>query len=306
MTDAPQIGSVSPEHRAEVLALVFGDLLPEDRQRRAQALRVEPLSNETSMDGLVAARRGGGLVGGVFAEPQAGRAALVWPARLVPGEPASTARQLMAAASDALAGGQIRIAYALLQAGRDDDGELLRTAGFEPLAELVYLVCSEEHFPDACPPSPVEFEPYRLANHDRLARVVEATYEGTLDCPRLNGIRQIDDVLAGYRATGVFSAERWLLVRHQGEDVGCLILADHPEQENRELVYMGLAPLARGKGWGRHITRHAQWLTRRAGRARLVLAVDAANRPAMRMYRALGFHPWERRTVYLKVVEPSR
>ena len=179
-------------------------------------------------------------------------------------------------------------------------------AGFESAAELLYLFSRKESFPASPPESPLQIESYCPANHRRLARVVEATYEETLDCPTLNGVRQIDDVLAGYRATGVFSPDRWLLVRHQNEDVGCLLLADHPEQENWELVYMGLVPSARGYGWGKDITRHAQLLTRRSGRPRLVLAVDAANGPAIRMYSMLGFHAWDRRSVYLRVIDASR
>ena len=305
MRDAPLIGPVPPEHRADVLALVFRDLPAEDRERHVKALLEATRSAREPRDGLLAARRGGRLVGAVLSEIQAGRTAVIWPPRLLPDEPASTGQQLMAATSELLTAKRICVAHALLQAGTEEDGRLLHAAGFELLAELIYLVSGEEHFPAPPPATPIEFEPYNPGNHRRLARAVEATYERTLDCPELNGIRRTEDVLAGYRATGVFSADRWLLVRHQGEDVGCLILADHPEQENWELVYMGLVPSARGNGWGSDITRHAQSLTRQAGRPRLVLAVDAANRPAMRMYLTLGFQAWDRRSAYLKVLEPS-
>ena len=188
----------------------------------------------------------------------------------------------------------------------EEDGTVLSAEGFEPLADLLYLVSPDERFPPSRPAGRLEFESYSPASHGRMARVIEATYEETLDCPRLNGVREIDDVMVGYRATGVFAPARWLLVRHQGEDVGCLLLADHPQQENWELVYMGLVPSARGNGWGNEITQYAQWLTRQAGRPRLVLAVDATNAPAIRVYSSLGFHPWDRRSVYLKIFECRR
>jgi ribosomal protein S18 acetylase RimI-like enzyme len=305
MTDAPLIGTAPPEHRADVLALVLGDLPAEDRRQHVEALLALARSGEERLDGLLAARRAGSLVGGVLAQLQAGRTAVIWPPRLMPGEPDSTGQRLLEEATELLTAKGICLAHALVETGMEADGRQLRAAGFELMAELVYLVSGEEHFPDAPPVTPLEFEPYRSALHDRLSRVVEATYEGTLDCPQLNGIRRTEDVLAGYRATGVFSSDRWLLVRHQGEDVGCLILADHPEHENYELVYMGVVPSARGNGWGEDITRRAQWLTRQAGRPRLVLAVDAANRPATRIYLALGFQAWERRGVYLKLLQAS-
>ncbi len=297
MTGSPSITPGTPETRPEILALVFGDLPAEARAERIAAL----LSDPTPLDAVRAAFRGDRLVGGVFAEVQPGRAAVVWPPRLVPGEPSGTAERLLDAVSEHLTSQDVRVAYGLLEPGAERDAAGLSAAGFEPVAELLYLVSLDETFPHAPPPSPLHFEPYCEARQDRLARVVEATYEATLDCPRLNGIRRMEDVLAGYRATGTFSPRRWLLVRHAGEDVGCLLLADHAEQESWELVYMGLVPSARGRGWGGDVARHAQWLARQAGRPRLVLAVDSANGPAVRMYSKLGFHPWDRRQVYLKV-----
>ena len=100
------------------------------------------------------------------------------------------------------------------------------------------------------PPARWEFEPYEPANHRRLAAVVEASYEQTLDCPELNGVREMDDVLAGYRASGVFDASRWLIAQYAGADVGCLLLSDFPEHDNWELVYMGVLPSAAGTRLG--------------------------------------------------------
>jgi hypothetical protein len=37
-----------------------------------------------------------------------------------------------------------------------------------------------------------------------------------------------------------------------------------------------------------------------AGRQRLLLAVDAANRPATETYMAAGFQTWQRRRLYVK------
>ncbi len=177
---------------------------------------------------------------------------------------------------------------------------LLRDAGFQPMATLLYLLCPQSEMPAERPAGPLEFEPFDPDQQDRLAQLVEATYADTLDCPMLNGLRSMDDTLTGYQSTGVFDPQRWLLVRHEGRDVGCLLLADHPPHDNWELVYMGLVPSARGNRWGQAVVRQAQWLTRQAGRQRLVLAVDAANHPAVAMYTAVGFRTFGRRRVYLK------
>jgi mycothiol synthase len=91
------------------------------------------------------------------------------------------------------------------------------------------------------------------------------------------------------------------MARHDGADLGCLLLADHPDQRIWELVYMGIVPEARGRGLGLALARQAQWRARQAGAERLVLAVDAANEPALRGYAAAGFITWDRRSVFLKL-----
>jgi len=84
--------------------------------------------------------------------------------------------------------------------------------------------------------------------------------------------------------------------------MGCVLLADHPEHDQSELMYLGIVPEQRGHGWGLQATRHAQWLARRAGRERLILAVDDTNGPARNVYTQAGFRLWDRRSVYARRV----
>jgi len=299
--DHPQIGPVPPPEHTEALRLVFSRLPAEDRTEQVETLLADAASGAASVEGLLGARSGGRLVGAVFSQIQPGKTAAVHTPRIIPHQPATTAEKLLDAACDWLNRRQVHMVQVLLRTDDRADHALLRRGGFDYLADLLYLVSLEGEFPTSPPKGPLQFEAYYPENHRRLARLVDATYQQTLDCPRLNGVRQIEDVLAGYRATGVFDPNRWLIVRHQGRDVGCLLLADHPRQGNWELVYMGLVPSARGHGWGIDITRQAQWLTRRAGRPRLVLAVDAENHPAVRMYALSGFQAFDRRGVYLRL-----
>jgi ribosomal protein S18 acetylase RimI-like enzyme len=300
--DRLAIVPAAPEQAVEALRLVFRDLASEARECYVSALTEQIASDAVGAEGLWLARRAGRLAGAVLAQSQAGRMAVVWPPRLVAHEPAATAGLLLERALQWLAGQGVRMAHALLETVTETDDAVLRAGGFAPLAELVYLGSERTDFPERCPEGPIRFEPYCPANHDRLVRAVEASYEETLDCPELNGIRDTADVLAGYRATGVFDPARWLIARSGNEDVGCLLLADHPQEETWELVYMGLSVEARRRGWGRQIARHAQWLAGQAGRPRLLVAVDAANAPALRVYAAVGFQVWDRRRVYLKTL----
>jgi ribosomal protein S18 acetylase RimI-like enzyme len=196
---------------------------------------------------------------------------------------------------------QVRMAQALLPAPQDVDARLLRQCGYEYTAELLYLFCLMNDRMAA--PVDLEFdvEPYACDQPDRLARLIEETYIDTQDIPTLNGVREMHDVLDGYERTGDFAPQRWLFVRAAGRDVGVLLLADHPRQNQFELIYMGLIPAARGRGWGAQLARYAQQLTHAAGRERLVLAVDAHNDPAIHAYTTVGFVEWFRRCVFLKV-----
>jgi ribosomal protein S18 acetylase RimI-like enzyme len=65
-------------------------------------------------------------------------------------------------------------------------------------------------------------------------------------------------------------------------------------------MYMGLTPRARGKKLGHAVVRRAQRMSHDAGAERVVLAVDAENIPAIKMYNETGFVAWDRRTVFVR------
>ncbi len=303
MVDAPcEIRQATQQERRGALDLALRELSPALRQRQIDGiLREAPARGET-FDGLWIAARGGRLVGAAWAQVQPGGSASIWLPQLAARESPALAGQMMQALGQGLPRQGVRIAQALLEVDHGPQAELLQSVGLAHVTDLLYLVSLEESFPADQPADELEFLPYTPLGHARLAQVVEQTYHGTLDCPQLNGVRDIEDVLSGYRAVGQFAPSRWLIVVNRGEDVGCLLLADHAELDQWELVYMGLVPEARGRGLGIEIVRYAQWLTRIEHRSRLVLAVDAANEPAIALYSEAGFVAWDRRSVFLRVI----
>lgn len=296
-----QIVAVPAWQRSEALRLTFRRLAEAELPQYLEMALTAEAAATSPWDGLLGAYRGGQMVGAVYSQIQPGRTAALWPPQLIAPEPSDTATALLDAANRRLAARNVQIVQTLLSTGAQPDAAVLCEGGFSHLSDLLYLVCLKDGFPAESPPGPLQFGPYSADAHARFVRVVEATYVDTLDCPGLNGLRDIEDVLTGYRAAGVFDCDRWLFVRHDGVDVGCLILTDHPGYDTWELIYMGVVPQARGHSWGKDIARRAQWLSRVAGKSRLVVAVDAANTPAIRMYSAVGFETWDRRSVYLKV-----
>jgi GNAT superfamily N-acetyltransferase len=295
-----QVGPVPPQDRDQALDLAFSYLEPAERRRQVDESFAVQRGDRAAVDGLIGAWRAGRLVGAMFSQVQPGRIASVCLPRLVAGEPESTAIALLAVNEDLLCRQQVGLAHVLLREVGVADEALLQLGGFVHLADLLYLVSPKSRFPATPPASQLDFEPYQETEHQRLARIIEATYEATLDCPQLEGMRSTEDVLASYRGNGVFDPNRWLIVRHGQDDVGCLLLADQPRQDSMELLYMGVIRAARGHGWGRQFASRAQWLARLAGRKQLVLAVDSLNTPAIRSYLAVGFQAWQERRLYVR------
>ena len=289
-----------PDRLTRALWLALSSLPAVERTANLNATLAAAKAGRASLADLWEARRGPQLVGAVWGCAMPGRQAVVWPARIVDGEPESTAAALHERLETALAAREVRMCQSLISERTGVDVVRLVAAGFQHVADLQYLVCTAEDFPNEPPRDALTFECFSESAGARLTQLVAETYCDTLDCPRLNDVRDMDDVLAGYRQTGAFAPERWLIVRHAERDVGCLLLADHPHDDQWELVYMGIVPAARGRGYGLQITRHALWLTQRAGRQRLILAVDAANEPALAMYAAAGLRLWNLRSAFVK------
>ena len=162
-------------------------------------------------------------------------------------------------------------------------------AGFRRMAELIYLQRTVRRPP---PPEPLPeswtLETYSEANHADFAQALLRSYEDSLDCPQLNGVRPIEDVITGHKATGEFDPADWLLLRRGSEPVGVLLLSRTSNGDGMEIVYLGLAPAIRGYGFGDRLMQIA--MARVAARKlnRLSLAVDAGNVPALSMYYRHG------------------
>jgi ribosomal protein S18 acetylase RimI-like enzyme len=256
---------------------------------------------EISFDGLLVARQGGQLRGAIWARVSAGRIASVWPPRVCGGASEETTGQLCEALNRYLQEQNVLLAQAIVDRSDKEGAGRLEADGYHVSTDLLYLACIRDRFPVDEPPSRLEFEVYCPSQRHRLSNLVNQTYAGTYDFPELNEICDAEDVLAAYRETGAHDPNDWFIVRERGRDVGCLLLTDHPHDKQFELLYMGLVPEARGRCRGIDVTRYALWRTGQAGRQQIVLGVDAANEPAIRMYKRAGFAQWDRQHVLLKL-----
>lgn len=262
----------------------------------------------------------GRVRGGALALPSPGRSAQVLSSRPARAEEVPLAAQAIASVVESLHQDEASIAQALLEEHPTPDATLERhlraaprqaesghpapstpvdsfrqdaflLAGFRELATLDYLarpLPRRDEFTGAELPPDVSIQPWRLGDQSLLA-ALDATYEATQDCPGLLGLRRTEDILAGHLAAGRFVPGLWSMLLLHGKPAGVLLLSPSHAGDEIDLVYLGLAAAARGRGLGRALLTFG--LRQIAGRRerRLVLAVDRANRPAAGLYRTAGF-----------------
>jgi mycothiol synthase len=303
MTDPSEtcLGVVPRDEQVAALWLLFAAEPEPVRRDRVAATVQAALQGTVDFELLLEARRDGCRVGVVWGQKLAGRNANVWPASLESGESEETADLLQFELDIRLTKVGLAMGQALLPVTATDAAKCLNRNGYRQAANLLYLFSTTPQFPSEAPDgSSLQFETFRESESDRLAHIIEQTYIGSRDAPELDGLRSVNDVIEGYKMTGQFSPERWFFVRREGVDVGCLLLTDHPALRQWELIYMGLIPSARRKGWGSELVRFAQWQARCAKCEVLLVSVDAANEPAVAAYARCGFSELDRREVWVK------
>ncbi len=138
------------------------------------------------------------------------------------------------------------------------------------------------------------------AGDELLKTALARSYEQTLDCPALCGLRALDDVLESHRAVGSYDPSLWFLAMEGGRPEGCMLLSAGASEDTVELVYLGLAPAVRGKGLGGALLAHG--LASLVGRreSTLACAVDMQNAPALRLYRRSGFRRFATRVAMVR------
>ena len=219
---------------------------------------------------------------------------------------ANLAKELFAAAFEQ--GAEMIQAISLLIADRlSNDGNsafistdtkrdlILKAAGMIPMAKLVQMECiGMRNTPrlllsdSLLQLGQLEFIPHYTISAERWGQLVESTYVDTLDVPELNGLRNVENTLAGYASTVSGVPQSWWVVRCKNTDIGCLLLT--PTAPGYcELTYVGIRPEWRREGISKIIMNFARdWALENAPEG-MMLAVDLRNFPALRLYQACGF-----------------
>ena len=243
------------------------------------------------------------IVQTVLVVVNAGRTAMIFASHPRSPQEVPSLGKLIDHAVSHLSDQDVDLAQLLLEPDESLECQAALAGGFSQLATLTYLqrAISKRSLPPAAQFSDdVAVEAYAEHLYDDFLAAVLASYEDTLDCPKLFGLRKPADILAGHRATGKFDPSLWTLLRVQGEPSGVVLLNPFPDQRTVELVYLGLAPVVRGRGLGRELLRHALRLLPSRRERTVTLAVDENNAPALRIYREAGFRAELRRVALIR------
>lgn len=303
MSTAFAIGPARPEEWPAALDMAYGRV--EGERRRFQVIHALHLIDEGAIDpaGILVARRQEIICGVQVCVPLGGASFLFWlPATHPHADPPGLEDILVQAGLAWCRQRGGKLAHAILSPADADPGAALVRNGFSHITQLLYLG-HDLHNLAAAPATAARFEAFSPANEAEFRDALSRSYDGTLDCPELSGVRTVDEILAGYRAGGTFRPDLWWLVRAGNRPAGVVIITEVPEGPTWDLSYVGVVPEARRKGLARAATCRILHAACAAGAAELVLAVDTRNLPARRLYQSLGFAESEVRDVYLHFVE---
>lgn len=296
----------------EALQLQLQSLTEPERADRIQQLLESSRRKIVSLEDCLICCRGDRIAGVLLLVSQTDGTVYVWPAEtdqaLAPDTDSEIRKRLYDEAVHVVDAPDVWIGQSLLETDQEETSAELSANGFPRLTDLLFMNHSvkatatladhEEFGGDGV----WESEPFsESVNAADFAALVEQTYVSTRDCPELNGKRDGWQSLESHRQAGSHDPRNWRLFRHDGRPAGLLLLTAHPPDAVWEVVYFGVAPEFRGKGFGRRILQAGIALARDQGIDEIVLAVDVRNRPAIRLYEQLSFTQFDRRIVHARL-----
>jgi mycothiol synthase len=297
VNDSWSIGPAAPQEWRAAFELALERVPQGEREARVLNALTLLAAGELEPNGVLVARTANGLVGVQVAVPLRGGSGLVW-------LPCVTAAYASTAVAENLNHQALvwlrRRGAKFVQALTDPnlDAGTLRRGGFRHVTQLLYL----QHDLSDVPlhhDSGWRLDSFSAANEGLFKATLEQTYDGTRDCPELNGRRTIAEVIEGHRAQGRWRPELWRLAFKSDEPAGVLLQTELEDGAGWDLSYLGVAPKFRGQGGGRALAAYALQAAHAADALQLTVAVDVRNEPALRVYESLGFQRVQVKDVYL-------
>jgi ribosomal protein S18 acetylase RimI-like enzyme len=300
MPPAYTVDAALPDEWRTALGLLFEEIAPSEQEARIRNALHMIKQGELDPAGLLVVRGADGLLGVLACSPVPGASGVMWPPRARGAEAERIEDLLVRQGIEWLRARGCKLIQSLLQPSESHRGAPLERNGLAHITSLWYL----RHFldlPAALMREDVRlrFTPYSDSNQTLFHETLLRSYSGTLDCPEVSGVRNLEEVLEAHRAQGAYDPAFWWLALEGDQPVGVLILTELTDITIWEVAYIGIVPEARRRGLGWSMMARALVEAKAAEATEVMVSVDARNDPAWKLYRRVGFETYDRREVYL-------
>ena len=303
------VRTVEPDQTDRALGLILDDNPDDPRaaQHKVSGFRDVARMNGYDLKLMTVGFRGGDMTNACLFVPYAGGTALVFASRPhrrpaeADDDPAGLAAATLERACQWAFQSDATLLQALTHPADDDRRELFERCRFRFLTNLIYMArAAQPDTPAPDLPTDLTWLSYQPAHHELFQRTITGTYRDSLDCPELENLRTMEQVIEGHQAAGEFDPRLWQLLLRREEPVGVLLLAPVASAGTMDLTYMGLLPSARRSGLGELLLQEALYRTAAADVPSITLAVDCRNQPAYRRYERLGFEELLQRSALIR------
>ena len=303
-SDFFEIGPCQPEYYGAALWLVTGGRSLRANRGHVTALLAAEKQGKICFDGLIVARRGSRIVGAAWCVLQPGRIVTLWGPTLLPSEQDTLAAQLVQHGRTYARREDAHLIQSLVSPEQGPAPRYLKASGFGEVTQVRQLLAYPEQLGLLPPDASLDFNPAPDIRDSLFQHLVAQTYEGSLDCPELDEMRRVEDVLDGYLATSSGQTEHWYTIHEEGQPVGTILLAHHAQIDQLELIYFGLLPSVRRRGLGGELIRFALHLGAHLRCESVTAGVDVRNAPAVSLYNRFGFQVADSKSVFLLPLKP--
>jgi len=296
----PTIKKCDPRHFGAALWLATRTRSPRESRGRVTAWLAAEKQGKLSFDGLFTAHREDRMAAAAWTTIQPGAVATLWGPGMSSAEPESTASEMVERSIEFAKTRRAELIQALVPTeGESSRARHLSSSGLQPVTDIIQLSAFPIDRPSIIETPELEFVGNQSPSSSLFSDAVKETYVQSFDCPELDGVRSISNVLLGYLATSEGCTQHWYQVIHHQKLAGVVLLSHHTAIGQLELVYFGLAPKYRGQGLGQSILQFVMKTACQLRCQMVLTSVDARNIPAMDVYRKIGFGQTTRNTYYM-------
>ncbi len=300
MTAIRSYDRLSVSDRNDALTLLFARFPGDEGLARVHKTTLSLANGEIDPSLCLTAWRDNNLIAILIVETMPGSSASLWPIAARPHADRLQAEDaLLKTATAALNARQIKVAQTIMPPDLDSAAAALTRNEFRRITCLWQMRCdaSAARLPT---PAHLTMEPQTEGVSIAFCNALMSTFEDGMDIPELNGIRTEEEIIAGHRSDSP-DLSRWWLARWKDEPAGVLIISDGADCHPAELAYFGVARPFRRQGVGRSIIQFALQELPEIEVNALTLLVDERNRPAIDLYRKVGFRFIDSREVFLRI-----